>query len=110
MDEKLNSQDLLLEVERLREELHSLTQTRNDLLIYKQQLDAILDNAPVEVYLKDREGRYLRINKQFEKLFGVKNNDPVGLLPADVHNPVLAASPRDQDLFVLNTGKVERRT
>jgi PAS domain S-box-containing protein len=111
MDEKINTHDLLLEVENLREELHSVTQNRNDLLIYKQQLDAIMDNAPVEVYLKDREGRYTRVNKHYEKVFGVKSEDLVGMLPADalVHDPILAASSRDQDLSVLNSGQAERR-
>jgi diguanylate cyclase (GGDEF)-like protein/PAS domain S-box-containing protein len=111
MDEKTNLHDLLLEVESLRKELHSVTQNRENNLIYKKQLDAILDNAPVEIYLKDREGRYTRINKQFEKLFGVKNEDLVGMLPADVHgdDPNLAASTRDHDLFVLNSGKAEWR-
>ena len=73
MQAKTKFHDLLLENESLREELHGLIQTQNDNQIYKQQLDAILDNAPVEVYLKDREGRYIRVNKQFEKVFGVKS-------------------------------------
>lgn len=109
MHEPKNNQKLLLEIESLREELSDLTQAHNELLVYKQQLDAILNNAPVEVYLKDREGRYLRINKQFEKIFGVKNENLVGLLPFDVHDPELAASTREHDLFVLNSGKAERR-
>jgi hypothetical protein len=45
MDDKINPRVLILENERLREELHGVTQNRNDLLIYKQQLDAMLDNA-----------------------------------------------------------------
>jgi diguanylate cyclase (GGDEF)-like protein/PAS domain S-box-containing protein len=109
MDEKLNPRDLILENERLREELHGVTQNRNDLLIYKQQLDAIFDNAPFEVCLKDREGRYIRVNKQYEKIFGVKNENLVGMLPADTHNPKLAASSRDDDLAVLNSGKAKWR-
>jgi len=109
MVELKNSQNLLLEIESLREELHNQIQTNNELLVYKQQLDAILNNAPVEVYLKDREGRYLRINRQFEKIFGVKSEDLMGLLPADVHDPELAASTRNHDLVVLNSGKVEER-
>lgn len=109
MDEPRNRQDLQLEIESLRQELHNQVQTNDELLVYKQQLDAILNNAPVEVYLKDREGRYLRINKQFEKIFGVKSEDIVGLLPTDVHDPELAASTRNHDLFVLNSGKVEQR-
>jgi PAS domain S-box-containing protein len=109
MDESKNSRNLQLEIESLREELHNQVQTNSELLVYKQQLDAILNNAPAEVYLKDREGRYLRINKQFEKIFGVKNEDLVGLLPTDVHDPELGASTRNHDLFVLNSGKVEER-
>jgi diguanylate cyclase (GGDEF)-like protein/PAS domain S-box-containing protein len=109
MDEKINPNDLYLENERLRKELHSLTQAQNDNLIHKQQLDAILDNAPVEIYLKDREARYIKINKQFEKIFDVKNEDVKGLLPADVHDSELATSSRNHDLSVLNSGKVERR-
>ncbi len=109
MDEKTEPQDLLLEIESLRKELRSVTQTQNDLLTCKQQLDAILDNAPIEVFLKDREGRYVVVNKQFEKLFGVKNEDLMGLLPADIVDPELAASTRDHDLSVLNSGKAASR-
>jgi PAS domain S-box-containing protein len=82
---------LTLENKHLREEVLSLTQSNTELLAYKQQLDAIMDNAPVEVHLKDREGRYIRINKQFETLFGVKNENLVGMLPSTFLDPRLAA-------------------
>ena len=109
MSENLNCKELTLEVKRLREELLSLTQSKNDLLTYKQQLDAIMDNAPVEVILKDREGRYIRVNKQFETLFRVKNENLVGMFPAITNDPRLTASSRDHDLSVLDLGKVEWR-
>jgi diguanylate cyclase (GGDEF)-like protein/PAS domain S-box-containing protein len=109
MDEIVNSHDLLFENERLRKELHNLTQAQNDLLTYKHQLNAILDNAPVEINLKDQEGRYVMVNSQFERIFGVKNEDIVGLLPSDIHHSDLAASIQDHDLSVLNSGKVECR-
>lgn len=109
MDEKVNSHALLLEIEGLREELRSLTKSKNDLLIYKNQFDAILDNALVEIYPKNKEGRYITINKHFEKIFGVKNEDLVGLLPADVHYSELAISTRNYALSILNSGKAELR-
>ena len=109
MGEQNDSQKILRENTRLRQELDELRETNNELLVYKQQLDAILNNAPVEVYLKDRKGRYLRINKQFEKIFDVKNEDVVGLLPTDIHDPELAVSTRKQDLFVLNSGIANER-
>ncbi|MFT7235853.1 MAG: diguanylate cyclase (GGDEF)-like protein/PAS domain S-box-containing protein, partial [Methylophagaceae bacterium] len=91
----------------LRKELHHVTQNRNDLLIHKQQLDAIMDNAPLEMSLKDREGRFIRVNKKFEALFQVKNENLVGMLPPIAHDPKLAATSRKQDLSVLNSGVAE---
>jgi diguanylate cyclase (GGDEF)-like protein/PAS domain S-box-containing protein len=109
MAEKIDPCNLLLEVGCLRKELDSLTQTKNDLLIYKQQFNAFFDNAPVEASLKDREGRYIRVNKQAEKLLGIKSEDLVGLLPAGILGPDLAAATREHDLSVLNSGKAETR-
>lgn len=97
------------EIESLQEELIEVRKTNKELLVHKQQLDAILNNAPVEIYLKDRDGRYLRINKQFEKIFGVKNDDLLGSFPIDVHDPELAASTRNHDLLVLRSGKAKHQ-
>ena len=36
----------------------------------EQQLQAILDNSTAMIYLKDREGRYMLVNRKFEELFG----------------------------------------
>lgn len=80
------------------ERTRELDRTHNRLL-------AVLDNAPVEIYLKDRDGRYERINRQFERLFDVKNEDVVGLLPTDVHDPELGAITRAHDQKVLKTGE-----
>jgi len=109
MEKLKDSNSLLAEADRLRQENAALKRKNKELLVNKQQLDAIMDNAPVELYLKDREGRYLKINKQFEKIFGVKNDDIVGLLPSDVHDPKLAESTRLHDLTVLNGKVTERR-
>ena len=107
--ERNSIQDLQVENEALKRELEELRQFNKELLVCKQQLDALMDHAPVEVYLKDRVGRYLKINKEFEKIFGVKSEDLVGLLPEDVHDPELAATTRHHDLTVLNSGVAEHR-
>jgi PAS domain S-box-containing protein len=109
VNENLNSKKLTLENKRLREEVLSITQSQKELLAYKQQLDAIMDNAPVEVYLKDREGRYIRVNRQFETLFGVKNENLVGTFPTTFLDSKEATASREHDLFVLNSGKNEWR-
>lgn len=76
---------------------------------HQERLRAIFDNAPVEMYLKDSDGRYLEINRRFEQLFNVKNEDIRGLLPTDVHDPELAASTRAHDLEVLRSGEITVR-
>ena len=101
--------NLLKENERLKRELKDHVRTKTELLVYKHQMDAIFDNAPVELYLKDRKGRYVKINKEFERIFGVNNDDVVGLLPTDIHDSELAVTTRNQDLAVLATGNIERR-
>ncbi len=75
----------------------------------KNHLNAIFDNAPVEIYLKDAEGRYLQINRRFEELSGVRNDDLVGNLPTDAHDPELAERTQEHDLEVLRSGKVIAR-
>jgi PAS domain S-box-containing protein len=42
------------------------------------QLAAIMDNAPVEILLKDRERRYLWVNRQYEMFFGRANHEVRG--------------------------------
>lgn len=72
-------------------------------MLSERQLQAIYDNAPVEIYLKDLEGRYISINRQFETLFDVKSEDVKGLLPTDVHPNELGKLTRDHDRKVLNS-------
>ena len=109
MSDQLLLKTLTANNRHLTSQIEKLHLRERALLLSKQQLDAVFDNAPVELYLKDKEGRYLKINKQFEKIFGVKNDDLVGKLPETAHDPELAASTRDHDLSVLSNGKIQRR-
>ena len=54
------------------------------------QLNAILDNAPALIYLKDTEGRYLFINRQFEKTFAVSRPQLIGHTDYDVFPAAVA--------------------
>ncbi len=69
-------------------------------------LQAIFDNAPVEIYLKDVEGRYVQINRRFEELFNVTNEGLKGKFPNSAHDPELGERTRQHDLRVLETGEV----
>ncbi|MGF1446614.1 MAG: ATP-binding protein [Pikeienuella sp.] len=81
---------------RVAEKTAALSESQN-------RLKAIFDNAPVEIYLKDVEGRYVEVNKQFERLFNVEADQIVGKLPAEVHYDALASRTRAHDLQVIET-------
>lgn len=71
------------------------------------ELAAIMENAPAEIYLKDAQGRYLRINRQYERLWGVTSEAVVGRLPEAVHSQKeFATAARAHDLAVLESGEV----
>jgi len=94
-----NSNDSLLA------SLESHKSTQHQLMQNEQYLKAILDNAPVEIYLKDNKGRYILVSRQFEKIFSVTNSEVRGKLPSDVHDPELSKTTRKHDLDVMNTGQ-----
>ena len=65
---------------------------------------AILDNSPGMVFLKDTEGRYLHVNRQFERAFHMTREQVMGKTDEDVFPSEQAASFRANDLKVLQAG------
>lgn len=68
------------------------------------RLRAILDNSPGMVFLKDTEGRYLHVNRQFERAFHITGEQVVGKTDEDIFAPEQAAAFRANDLKVLQAG------
>ena len=74
------------------------------------RLRAIMDNAPMGISLKDTEGRYLEVNRRFEVLWGITNEDARGKLPEDVvGRKELATMIQDLDLAILDSGEIAER-
>ncbi|MGH2978934.1 MAG: PAS domain S-box protein [Solirubrobacterales bacterium] len=65
------------------------------------QLDAILDNSRAVIWLKDRKGRYMLVNRRFEELFHLQRETLVGKTDHDVFPPYLADGFRANDRRVL---------
>jgi PAS domain S-box-containing protein len=70
------------------------------------QLDAILDNSSAVIWLKDRKGRYMLVNRRFEELFHMQRENLVGKTDHDVFPSYLADGFRANDRRVLK----ERRS
>lgn len=65
------------------------------------RLQAILDHSPTLIFLKDIEGRYLLVNREFEHTFHLTRKDMVGKTDAELFSPGQAAAFRANDLKVL---------
>jgi PAS domain S-box-containing protein len=64
-------------------------------------MQAILDNTTAVVYLKDTNGRYLLVNREFEALFDVSRDHAVGRTDQELFTPEFAKLLRANDLRVL---------
>lgn len=66
----------------------------------EERLKAVLDNSNAVIFLKDREGRYLMVNRQYETLFGQSDAEFRGKTDYDIF-------PRDfADVFRANDQRV----
>ena len=71
----------------------------------RQYLDAIFANAPVLMFLRDLDGRYVKVNRHFEETFGVRDEDVHGRGPTEIHSPEMARRIQEQDRAVLTSGR-----
>ena len=71
----------------------------------EERLQAILDNSTAVISLKDRQGRYLLVNRRFEELFHTERGAILGLTPADMFPAAHAEAFRVNDGRVLEAGK-----
>ncbi len=65
------------------------------------QLRAILDHSPALIFLKDLEGRYLDVNRQFEQTFNLTREHIIGRTDAELFAASQAAVFRANDRLVL---------
>lgn len=70
-----------------------------------REISSILKYTPAVVYFKDRDLRYILVNKRFEEVFGVKNETIQGKRDADILPPTLADPFRKKDLKVLTKNR-----
>ena len=67
----------------------------------KVAIDEIVANAPALIYVKDPDGRYLYVNKQFELSTGVSSQEALGQTDFDLFPAEAAAAYRKDDLLAL---------
>ena len=71
----------------------------------QEQLQAILDHSPVSIWLKDLEGRYLKVNRQFEKNVGLSEKEILGKTDSQIFQSERVARFEDIDQTIFQTGE-----
>lgn len=81
-------------------------QTLKDIRIQESEnlLRTLIDNLPLNVYIKDLESRKILVNKSECDYLGVKNQDELlGKSDFDLYDKKIAQISRDEDLQVINS-------
>ena len=69
----------------------------------EEHLSALLENSPALIFIKDREGRYLKVNRQFESRHMLTSDQVLGKTDEELFSPEQASMFRSNDLKVLQT-------
>lgn len=72
---------------------------------FRFRFQAILDNTPLLIFLKDLEGRYILVNKSFRESFGVSEAELIGKTDDDFEEKSEAEKYKLSDATVISTLK-----
>lgn len=87
------------------EDVTQRKQAEADLRESEAELQAIIDNCPAIIYLRDVEGRLTRVNRQFEILMGMSAEQICGKNSHDLFPQDVADEHWRNDQILLSTGK-----
>jgi len=79
--------DLSLANDALRAAVGAHRRTEAALRVSQARLQAILDNSPSIICLKNLQGRYLLVNRKFAELFHLPLENVIGKTDADIFPP-----------------------
>ena len=97
-----NRQQAEMALQQLNQELEAkIEQGTAELRQSQERLQAIIDNTSNVIYLKDIQGRYLLINRQFEKLFHITKEQIIGKIDSEIFPSEIAAAFMSNDRKIL---------
>ena len=94
-------QDMSVLNQNLQAEIDVRISTEEALSESRERLQAIIDNSPTVVYLKDIQGRYLLINQQHETLFHITKDQIIGKTDTEIFDSEIASAFYTNDRQVL---------
>lgn len=73
------------------------------LVVSEARLQAVLDNSPAGIYVRDVEGRYVLVNRDLERIIGKPREEILGRTPSELLGPRLSARLAEHDAAVFQT-------
>jgi PAS domain S-box-containing protein len=73
----------------------------------RELLETIIESAPDPIFAKDRQGRCITLNSAAARILGRERQAVIGLTDDDVFPPEIAATLRDQERRIIDTGTTE---
>jgi len=96
--------------ERAQREVAERRRAEESLERERARLQTFMDNVDDHIYFKDRDSRFIRINKAMARWFGLENaSSAIGRTDHDVFSEEHARQARADELWVMDTGEVLRR-
>jgi len=86
--------------------LGEFKQAEEELRKSELHLRAFFRNSDVTTNIKDTDGRFVLVSRQFEKIFGISNENAHGKFPHDIYPGQFAEHVHKQDMAVLREGKL----
>jgi PAS domain S-box-containing protein len=93
----------------LNQQVDATTRAMVDLEKNRKLLQAIIDNSTTLIAVTDREGKFLLLNRSFERTLGVPQADALGKTPRDFLPPDVAAAYLDAAGTALSEARVAER-
>ncbi|MEE8436032.1 MAG: PAS domain S-box protein [bacterium] len=75
----------------------------------EERFRSIVDHSPSAILLKDLEGRYVLMNKQFQAWYGIKPEDAIGKRTNEIYPEETSRPYLEMEQAVLETGEVQER-
>ncbi len=97
--------DNIIGIAGLEKDITHRKQTREAILQREAQLKAILDNIPYYAWLKDRDGKYLAINRGFAEVCGLSVEQIIGKTVFDIYPKEIAERYWLDDIEVMKSMK-----
>ncbi len=89
-------------VEGIAEDITERKKTEKRLRDSEERLRAIINNTTAVIYLKDIQGHYIMVNKQYERLFHITQKEIIGKTDYDIFPKKRAGKFQENDRTVLN--------